>query len=599
MGLSAKLLVLVAGSLCAPAAFAQALPITPVVVTGDPVPGLPGATFGTALGAPTIAENSGVVSFSATIQGAGITVDNDQGQWRSGPLGALIRENDTAPWAATTFALGTFSLPALVINNSLQPLLTTRLQGTGVTTLNDKCVVLLRGPAQSPLPVIREGDQALGLPAGITYGDGQTTTPSNAAPFSLVTSLRGTGVTTGSDTAIWVGSRNTPATLAFLAREGATAPGLGAGATFGASILGSPVWINSLGTVAFLANVDLIAVPTTVLYRGTPGALVPIVRTNTQVPGLPAGVTFQSFGAFNLTQNDIGTITFSATIAGNGVTPVNNTGIWVVSGGVSSLLARAGQQVPGLPAGVAFDRLADWCPIVTSTDSIYFLTRLAGPGVSTANDTALLVFSGGQFRVAAREGDTIPGLPSNVFLGEFSTTIYPQVNNRGQCVIQASLTGAVATGNDSAIVGWDSVAGPIVVYREGEPLLIRGNLWTDSTFVMAQTVAVSYNGRGVVLDENGQVAFAILRPAGGPSAIVTATIPSGPTCDSVDFNRDTLTPDSGDLDDFIAVLAGGPPACSNFPNCGDIDFNNDGLEPDSTDLDAFISRLGGGPCLVP
>jgi hypothetical protein len=74
-----------------------------------------------------------------------------------------------------------------------------------------------------------------------------------------------------------------------------------------------------------------------------------------------------------------------------------------------------------------------------------------------------------------------------------------------------------------------------------------------------------------------------------------ASVPSG--CDSIDFNRDTLTPDSGDLDDFIAVLAGGPGACSNAPNCGDIDFNNDGLSPDSTDLDAFISRLGGGPCL--
>jgi hypothetical protein len=70
-------------------------------------------------------------------------------------------------------------------------------------------------------------------------------------------------------------------------------------------------------------------------------------------------------------------------------------------------------------------------------------------------------------------------------------------------------------------------------------------------------------------------------------------------CDTIDFNRDTLTPDSGDLDDFIAVLAGGPGACSNAPNCGDVDFNNDGLFPDSTDLDAFVSRLGGGPCVLP
>jgi hypothetical protein len=87
--------------------------------------------------------------------------------------------------------------------------------------------------------------------------------------------------------------------------------------------------------------------------------------------------------------------------------------------------------------------------------------------------------------------------------------------------------------------------------------------------------------------------------AGGSwgGAGTNCTAGCGPTCDTLDFNRDTLFPDSQDLDDLIAVLGGGPGACSNFPNCGDIDFNNDGLFPDSTDLDAYISRLSGGPCL--
>jgi enterochelin esterase-like enzyme len=71
-----------------------------------------------------------------------------------------------------------------------------------------------------------------------------------------------------------------------------------------------------------------------------------------------------------------------------------------------------------------------------------------------------------------------------------------------------------------------------------------------------------------------------------------------PRCDSLDFNNDTITPDSADLDDFLAVLSGGPGACSTFPapGCNDLDFNNDAIFPDSADLDAFIRRLGGGPC---
>lgn len=74
---------------------------------------------------------------------------------------------------------------------------------------------------------------------------------------------------------------------------------------------------------------------------------------------------------------------------------------------------------------------------------------------------------------------------------------------------------------------------------------------------------------------------------------------AGLVCDCIDFNRDELFPDSADLDDFLAVLSGGPSACSTFPlpGCGDIDFNNDALFPDSADLDAFLSRLAGGPCI--
>lgn len=67
-----------------------------------------------------------------------------------------------------------------------------------------------------------------------------------------------------------------------------------------------------------------------------------------------------------------------------------------------------------------------------------------------------------------------------------------------------------------------------------------------------------------------------------------------PACD-LDFNNDTLVPDSGDLDDFIAVLAGGPAACSTGPtSCDSVDFNRDTIFPDSDDLDAFIRALGGG-----
>ncbi|MFO0830735.1 MAG: hypothetical protein U0637_02715 [Phycisphaerales bacterium] len=66
-------------------------------------------------------------------------------------------------------------------------------------------------------------------------------------------------------------------------------------------------------------------------------------------------------------------------------------------------------------------------------------------------------------------------------------------------------------------------------------------------------------------------------------------------CDSVDFNGDTLFPDTQDIADFISVFGGG--SCPTG-TCGDIDFNNDGLFPDTDDIAAFIRVFAGGPCTL-
>jgi hypothetical protein len=113
----------------------------------------------------------------------------------------------------------------------------------------------------------------------------------------------------------------------------------------------------------------------------------------------------------------------------------------------------------------------------------------------------------------------------------------------------------------------------------GGPMVGAGNLELNGT--------IGQHDAGVPLTGGG---FELV--GGFWSAAILA-----PACDSLDFNQDGLFPDSQDLDDFIAVLGGGPAACSNFPSCADIDFNNDGLFPDSTDLDLFIVRLAGGPCV--
>ncbi len=89
--------------------------------------------------------------------------------------------------------------------------------------------------------------------------------------------------------------------------------------------------------------------------------------------------------------------------------------------------------------------------------------------------------------------------------------------------------------------------------------------------------------------------------AGGQAASTVGRVPvfcgsagcPGP-CDSIDYNRDGLFPDTADIDDFLSVFSGGP--CSSGA-CADVDFNNDGLFPDTEDLGTLLTVFSGGPCL--
>ncbi|HEX2837491.1 MAG TPA: hypothetical protein VHN77_05125 [Phycisphaerales bacterium] len=107
---------------------------------------------------------------------------------------------------------------------------------------------------------------------------------------------------------------------------------------------------------------------------------------------------------------------------------------------------------------------------------------------------------------------------------------------------------------------------------------------------------VVVNGRvvGVATHANGCSNIATsVRSTAFASAIAARTCPTG--CDTVDFNRDALFPDTLDVAEFLNAFSGG--ACSNDPGCGDLDFNNDGLFPDTQDIASLLSVFSGGACL--
>ncbi|MFO0858076.1 MAG: hypothetical protein U0640_12055 [Phycisphaerales bacterium] len=72
-------------------------------------------------------------------------------------------------------------------------------------------------------------------------------------------------------------------------------------------------------------------------------------------------------------------------------------------------------------------------------------------------------------------------------------------------------------------------------------------------------------------------------------------IPTGPICDSIDFNNDTSLFDPQDIDAFLSVYSEGP-CVPPSATCNDIDFNNDGSLFDPCDIDAFLLVFSEGPC---
>ncbi len=106
-----------------------------------------------------------------------------------------------------------------------------------------------------------------------------------------------------------------------------------------------------------------------------------------------------------------------------------------------------------------------------------------------------------------------------------------------------------------------------------------------STFTVLTANGVSGTFASLSLPPGMTVAYS---PTG-----VTLSLP-GAVCDSVDFNGDTLFPDTQDIADFLTVFGGG--VCPTG-TCGDIDFNNDGLFPDTDDIAALLRVFGGGACV--
>jgi hypothetical protein len=435
----ALVLALVAGSAGAD--------VTPIALSGDPAPGLPGLTFARLAQARII--DSGEIAFWARLAGNGITDANDGSLWsdRSGALALSYREDGPAPFDGD-IRWGAFPFPAF---NQATDLSFTAALIDAADPDNPTNLGIFAEDNGSPLVVAREGFSAPGLP-------GKNFDGLPVAPFSDAGEVTFNGVK-GSAAWSWDGGDPDPVVV-----TGDPAPIVGAPFVF--SFIDNPAQ-NAAGDRAFRASLIDPAKPKDPrpsLWSVSGGQLNLITWAD---PTPDAEVYFTDV-AIEPVVTGAGDVHFWGSVAGEGVDASNDTAIWIATDLGPFELFREGSAAPG---GGLFGQLPRTLASNPAGD-MAFAAPLVGPGTDATNNSGLYSRSAaGLLASIAREGEQAPGLPDGVLFAVFGQ---PSINASGQVAFGAYLRGAAEQGNNYALFLTDDDGNPQPVLRTGDTVDLGG-----------------------------------------------------------------------------------------------------------------------------
>ncbi|MBX3404350.1 MAG: hypothetical protein KF699_13145 [Phycisphaeraceae bacterium] len=157
-----------------------------------------------------------------------------------------------------------------------------------------------------------------------------------------------------------------------------------------------------------------------------------------QVGATVAGFTLPS-GASALAADEDGRVVTTALLAGPGISFSNNAAILCIGEHDCVVVARAGSAVAGLPSGVVFQNSSFGLGArFGRAGHVALAARLEGPGVSTDNDVAVMLWSpeAGTLARVCREGDRV-GPYRVLTLSHTGGDL--QVNGQGRIVFSATV----------------------------------------------------------------------------------------------------------------------------------------------------------------
>ena len=272
-----------------------------VAVQGDPVPGIPGATFQPGLSIfDTKFDEDGELLFSATVTGGGTTPANNAGLWLDdgSTTTLVVRSGDDAigfPPGTVFSDFSTYSRlsPGGLVNFWSNPFVPgLGMNQTGIWTNRSGTLA----------PVLLQGDSAPGLGPGETIGPGAPYA-NRAGQIAFLGTIYGGGGGTG----LWIS--DTGGNPALVYRTPAS---------------NSPFSLN--GTKFFLADNGIFYEITNTFASGTahqaivaigPSGWREVAHVGERAAGLNAGIVYSFIDQYLVNAN--GQVAFRATITGPGV----------------------------------------------------------------------------------------------------------------------------------------------------------------------------------------------------------------------------------------------------------------------------------------
>ena len=284
-------------------------------------------------------------------------------------------------------------------------------------------------------------------------------------------------------------------------------------------------------------------------------AIRTVALSGQHAPGTVGNVRFDGFEVPQLNAN--GQVLFHASLVGESICcnfftggNWNNVGLWTGDSGSLALVARAGDQVPGFPAGVRYSGPFNFTnPSFSSSGQFSFDAGLVGPVTNNSYGYGILSGSLGSINLVLLSGDHAPGTPPDFGFRGFDGPDNFKINSSGQTVFASALTSTTAWDEGNGI--WSSRSGTLqLVTREGDhapgmpadvkfdslgcPMLNSSGHVVFSAALTGNGIYFGYN-RSIWSDRSGSLA-AIARtddPAAGlASGIVFRGLESEPKLDA-------------------------------------------------------------------